>query len=114
MIGQVSELGWEIRIGVWKAQALDDLKQLDKAESYFEAMKEILGGMRKITTVEEHLREIDRIRESADAYHAGIKEYLAVTAKQVEFNKTRGEAADNHQRNALGSLGTEQSKTEHN
>ena len=95
LITQVIEIGGGIRLSVWKAQALNDVKQLDKVDSHFEEMAKIVVAIRAVTHLEADIKRLELVSDAASQYHAAIKEYLGVSAKQVEINKARGEAADN-------------------
>ncbi|BAH74490.1 methyl-accepting chemotaxis protein [Solidesulfovibrio magneticus] len=91
LINDVIDIGNDTRISVWKAQALREPKVLEAAMSNFPKIEDFLSKIKTITFVENNLRQLAAISESAQAYKSAMTDLLANWNELQKINVKRTE-----------------------
>ncbi len=93
-INDVIDMGNDIRIANFKAQALRNPEGLKAILPQFEKVKSVLEEVRKITTQDADIRSLNEIQSAADNYKSELNDLLTSWEKQDELNVERGKAGD--------------------
>ena len=83
-----------IRMDVWKSIANRNPKLLVETQKNFDGIFERLEGLRKTTTQQANLDQIEQCRIAGKTYSDGINTLLAVYEDREDLNRRRGEVAD--------------------
>lgn len=110
LINDVIDIGNEIRVKNFKAQANGDLELLKDTLKIFPRVFDKIDNMKKITKKESNLSELENIKEAAESYRTAIQEYLQNRLILDELAKKRIEAGNTVVSNAKNTaiLGMEQ------
>lgn len=94
IVNDITDLGNETRVAVWKAQSLRDPKLAEAAMEYFSEMDVKFDALKPLTHLEADLKRIEDTREAAHAYKEALTDLLANWKALDELNLKRGEVAE--------------------
>ena len=94
VINDVIDLGNATRLAVWKAQATRDVKAVEQALGNFAELDKKFLRLKAISHIQEHIREIDSIRESSEAYKKAMNSLIEDTVDLENISKRRGDTAE--------------------
>jgi len=89
----ILESGNTVRISAFKAQALRDSSLVEKALPLFNKIERDRDSLLKITTQAASRQQLESIKQSADAYHAGIDALVRNYAQNQQITAVRTKAA---------------------
>ena len=91
----------KVRVGCWKGQAARNMTVLSELMPEFTEIDKLIDHLRSMTLLKEHLQELDVVAKSIDAYHADIKELIAlnktlsdISAKRIASGKELQEISE--------------------
>ncbi len=91
---EILDLGDNVRISAFKAQALRDTAHFQEALKTFQHMEVAMGTLRGLLKAAGDIAELDRVKAEAFAYRDAMKTVLANSEKLVVIGQTRAEVAD--------------------
>ena len=90
---EIIQTGLSIRMGVWKAVACRDPKLLQETRKEFDTIFATLDAIKKNTTQEVNLKQIEDCRGFAKTYNDRMGEYLTKWLEREDINARCGMAA---------------------
>jgi len=93
LVNDIIDAGNAVRVGNFKAQAIQDTKLMQDAMEKFKGVKEITTKLREITRQDVNLKQIDNTETAADTYLAAMGEYLSHYLKLDEYRGQMDESA---------------------
>ncbi len=93
-INDVIDLGNITRIAAWRSQAERSPKIIQDAQENFPQMSTILDQIRKMTTTEVDLNELNLIEAAATGYKTAMNSFLDNWLKNEELAKQRAETGN--------------------
>ncbi len=94
IVNEIIDIGNSSRISAWKSQALREPKIIQDAYANFDAMKEKFSSLRKITRLEENIKQIENTERAAADYKQAMVTFLDLWLQNVEIGKKRTEVGD--------------------
>ena len=88
------DLGNELRIAVWKAQAERDPAIIEAVMGNFAKMDALWTQVRERTTQEANIKQLEAIKKGAADYKTGVEGVVAAFKARQDLNAQRGAAAD--------------------
>ncbi len=88
-INDIIDLGNDIRIKNFRSQSRRDLNEMKEAMKNFVAIDEILNKVKKVTTREANIQQLNKIKESGDNYKNILEIQLQSMIESAELNKKR-------------------------
>jgi methyl-accepting chemotaxis protein len=92
LMSQVIEKMGKIRVSSWKGQAQRNMTIVADVIYEFDEVEKILGRIKEITHLEEHLHELAAINKNVETYNHGVSEMLVLNKELNEINMKRAEA----------------------
>lgn len=92
LINDVIDLGNDMRVGAWKGQARNDMTLITAILPNAGNIANKVSAIRKMTTTDTNLRQLDNIAKSAEAYRDALQKMLDARTKLAELNAKRNEA----------------------
>ncbi len=88
---QVMDLGLEVRLANYKAQALRDADFIARVQTNFPRMTELLAAMRSKTHQEVNLGQLDKVGAAAETYRHGVEAVVLnlAEARRIVESRTR-------------------------
>ncbi len=93
-INEVIDIGNEIRVTNFKAQANRSPNEMQAAFIKFPEVNEILGRLQARTTQKSNLENLSAVRQAADDYHAAMEAYLKEWNALEALNNKRNDTAE--------------------
>jgi methyl-accepting chemotaxis protein len=89
LVNDVIDIGNSIRIGTFKSLAFDDPALLEETLKRFPQLEEKYTALRKITRMENDLKQIDQIEAAGENYQGAMKSLLNSMRTILRLNEER-------------------------
>ncbi len=86
---QVMDLGLEVRLANYKAQALRDADFISRVQANFARMAQLIAEMRSKTHQEVNLRQLEKVAAAAETYRKGVEAVVLNLAEARRIVETR-------------------------
>ena len=94
IVNEIIDVGNATRIAVWRSQADRQPKLIQDAYANFDEMKEKFSTLRKITRLEENIKQIENTEAAAQEYKQAMVTFLDLWLQNVDLAKKRSDTGD--------------------